>query len=207
MTGSTRTSSPASSSGSSSASDEAAADALDDVVGRVAQVGEHHAELGRAGAGEHVGGAQDVGDPHGQRGEQVGPGQQPQVQHHHRGARAARAGERQLDVLLEQRRGRQAGERVAQRGDALARERAGELAADGGEHRGGLGVVLAHVAGEQLEHAGGIVAVAERDGDRGAQARVARGAGARLLGVGADVGDPRAGGGRRRRGRAGRGRG
>ena len=32
--------------------------------------------------------------------------------------------------------------------------------------------------------------MAERHGDRGAQARVARGAGARLLGVGADVGDP-----------------
>ena len=170
---------------------EAAGHALDHVGGRVAQVGEQHAELGRAGAGEHVGGAQHVGDAHRQRGEQVGAGQQPQVHDDHAGARAAGAGERELDVLLEQRRGRQAGQRVAQRGRALAHERAGELAAGGGEHRLGLGVVLADVAGEQLEHAGDVLALAERDGDGGAQARVARGAGARLLGVGAHVGDPR----------------
>ena len=56
---------------------EAAADAADDLVGRVAEVREHHAELGGAGAGEHVGGAQDVGDAHRQRREQVRPGQQP----------------------------------------------------------------------------------------------------------------------------------
>ena len=51
--------------------------------------------------------------------------------------------------------------------------------------------MLAHVAGEELEHARGVLALAERDGDGGAQACVAGRAGARLLRVGAHVGDPR----------------
>jgi hypothetical protein len=50
-------------------------------------------------------------------------------------------------------------------------------------------IVLAHVAGEQLEHAGDVVAVASGRRRRRA-ARVAGGAGPRLLRVGAHVGDP-----------------